>query len=254
MAPPPGNSVPIPRNVLAALVAGVVVLLVAVAFLLGRESKPGTPAGSAAATLPPVTAPLPSGATGEEAPAVASTQSGDSSSESEAPPASNPIPGAPLGTEPGLAAAAPPGSASPPSTPQEDPSAAAVRKYFVEIEALQAQGKYWSDDAQSFGRTLIDQASRGDASGFDELIAANQRVRDSVAAMSVPSPCAEHHSRTLRLLDEGLSLLKDVKSRFVSEDMTGLETITTTAYGIQNRAKEVDALAAEIKKRYGIAQ
>ena len=147
------------------------------------------------------------------------------------------------------ATAAPP---SPSLTLPEDPTGAAVRHYFDEIEALQAQGKYWNDP-ETFGRTLIDQASRGDASGFDELIAANQRVRDSVAAMSVPSPCQEHHSRTVGLLDEGLSLLKDVKSRFLSEEPAGLEAIATSAYAIQSRAKQIDALAADVKRRYGIA-
>lgn len=154
--------------------------------------------------------------------------------------------------DPGLLPTPTTAASAPSLTPSEDPTGAAVRLYFGELEALQARGKYWNDP-ESFGRTLIDQASRGDASGFDELITANQRVRDAVAAMTVPAPCAEHHSRTLGLLDEGLSLLKEVKSRFHSEEETGLEAIAASAYSIQNRAKQVDALAADLKRRYGIA-
>lgn len=240
MAPPPRHTVPIPRSVLAALVVGLVGLLVVVAFLIGRESTHRTPQPSASASLQPAAAP--SAATVEGSHATASTLAavplGASDLGLAAPPTAAPTTG--------------PASASS-AVPPQDPTGAAVRHYFEEIEALQAQGKYWND-AESFGRTLIDQASRGDASGFDELIAANQRVRDSVAAMTVPAPCEEHHSRTVRLLDEGLSLLKDVKSRFHSEEATGLEAIAANAYAIQNRAKEVDALATDVKRRYGIVQ
>src|SRR5262245_17064444 len=74
MTPPTGKAVPIPRNVLAALLAGLVALLLAVASLLVRESKHGPPALPAALAQPPATAPVASVASGEESPATAPGQ------------------------------------------------------------------------------------------------------------------------------------------------------------------------------------
>jgi hypothetical protein len=71
MAPPARKTVPIPRSVLAALVVGLVGLLLIVAFLIGRESTRRAPRQSAAASLQP--APVPSTAIVEEPRATAST-------------------------------------------------------------------------------------------------------------------------------------------------------------------------------------
>ena len=145
---------------------------------------------------------------------------------------------------------APAAATLPPATPppplEEAAERDAVSRYLEEIEALQEQGKYWSDP-QVLGRTVIDEALNADPSGFDRLIAANQDVRDSVARMNVPAPCAEHHSLTVALLDEGLSLLRDTRTQALSEDGTGLELMASKGMGIEAKARRVDARAGELE-------
>src|SRR5262249_4365759 len=122
-----------------------------------------------------------------------------------------------------------------------------------EIERLEAKGRYWTD-AQLLGRTVMDQALSGDAGGFDRLIAADEGVREAVARMDVPAPCSEHHSLTVDVLDQGLSLLRKARAQGQSGDGASLETILSTGMVIEAKAREVDAGAAELKRKFGIAR
>lgn len=142
-------------------------------------------------------------------------------------------------------------TAPPPAPPGTAAQRDAVARYFEEVEGLEAQGKYWTD-AQLLGKTVMDQALSGDAGGFDRLIAADEGIREAVARMDVPPPCSQHHSLTVDVLDQGLSLLREARAHALSEDGTSLKTILSTGLGIEARARAVDARAEDIKRQFGI--
>lgn len=252
---PKTSTVRIPRGVLIALGGALLVSLAALAFLVGRQSAhkepPSPPPAVAAAAPVPAEAPDEGAATVEppspvETPAVeiAPIEPGETP---EAGGWTLPQPTATLATPP--PEAAPSAPAPTPDTSFRDE----VARYFEEAESIQSRAKYWSDP-QALAKALMDQAGKGDSSGFDKLIDANRRVRDELRGLHVPAPCAEHHRLTQGLVEEGLSLLEGVRGSALnpSQDTSALNAFATAGRELEARAKEVDALGARIKQQFGI--
>src|SRR6185295_7452377 len=143
-----------------------------VTFLVGRESGRGPQPASA-------TAPTRAGAD-QVLPGVASRPGADRpvppAPAIEGPPETAPV-AAPIDVPfPSVAAATQATTRNPETTRNE------VASYFREVEVIQSQGKSW-DDPQALAQSLLDQATKGDVSGFDGLAAANRKVRDALAAV-----------------------------------------------------------------------
>ncbi len=236
MNPPPRSPPPpvlIARGALIALVA---------ALLVGRESgrpqltQPAQP--GVTVTIPPAAnVPPPVGAT--EPPTLARYAA----------------PAAPFEAS---AAASPVAAPSGPTAPYPSPAPAshdslrdAVATYFRNVEAVQSQAKSWNDP-EALARTLLEQGARGDVSGFDGLAAANRKVRDDLRAISAPDPCREHYRLTLALVEESVSMLEGVKSQLQGRDEGSLASLAGSGRDLERKAKEVDAQAAEIKRRFGL--
>lgn len=221
---PKTSTVQIPRGLLIALAAAFLALVGVLSFLVGRGSarkEPPSPAPTMAAAMP-----------------------------SEPPATDTWTPPPPAET----LAPLPPGDPAPTPSPTPDSSLREdVGRYFQDIESIESRGKYWKDP-QALAKALMDQAGKGDSSGFDRLIEANRRVRDDVRRLIVPAPCAEHSRLTLALVEEGLSLLERVRSGAMnpSEDMGALGAFATAGQDLETRAKDVDALATRIKEQFGI--
>jgi hypothetical protein len=126
-----------------------------------------------------------------------------------------------------------------------------VAAYFRQVESIQSQGKS-SSDPEAFARALLEQGAKGDVSGFDSLAGANRRIGDALRAIEVPEPCREHHRRTLALVDESVAMLEQVKGQIQGSDGGSLAALPAEAMALERKAKEVDALAAEIKRRFGL--
>jgi hypothetical protein len=126
-----------------------------------------------------------------------------------------------------------------------------VAAYFREVEAIQRQGKS-SSDPESFARGLLEQGANGDVSGFDALTGANKQIRDALRAMTVPEPCREHHRRTLALIEESIAMLERVKGQIQGSDEGSLAALPAEGMALERKAKEVDALAVEIKRRFAL--
>lgn len=224
---------------MAAIVATLAVSLLAVAFLLGREwGRAGAPSAPPAAGPAVIVPPPPASvAAPDRVPPIEWTPPPVEA----APAPAKDTPVEERRTE------APPSSASADTRRRDE-----VSRYFLETESLQSQGKYWSDP-QELAKALVEQAGKGDTSGFDRLIEANRRVHAELERMSVPDPCAEHHRLTLALMEEGVTLVTKVRDASVSGNAQGLELFTTAGHDIEARTRQVDDLAAEIKRRFGIA-
>ena len=245
---PARDTVEIPRAWLAPIAGGVLLVLLLVAYLIGKES--GRRSTEAQGVDPAAAF-----ATGPEAPAPPVA----------APP--TPFPWPPLGTSTG---AAPPLASWPPeqrpsdTNPQHpgwtapvasssaaDPRAAAVAAYFAEIEAHEQQAKYWSNP-QELAMTLVGQGVQGDTSGFDQLLETHRAAQQQIEAMSVPLPCQEHHRRTVGVLREALALLEKLQRGVASGGLEGLMSLSGEAQQLEAETREVDALAAELKRRFGM--
>jgi hypothetical protein len=244
------SQVTLPRGVLVALVAALLVCLGFAAFLAGRASVPVRPASATPA--PP----------DDPARAAAADTSAQQAPPSQ--PAGFPVPPAlQLSTQaqdsPG--AGTPPSGAPPEATgmgvvpplaPPPPGEAARVARYFQEMETAQASAKYWSDP-QSFASSLVDGLSKGDRSGIDQLIGSTRGAYERMRGISVPSDCSEHHRRSLELVALGAALLESIATGATEGDLEAFSGFPARAQQLQAGAKDVDTLAARIKQRYGIA-
>jgi hypothetical protein len=230
------------RGLLIALVAAALVGILGVAFLVGRESA-HAPQAVPVSTTSTTSSASPSSAVAEPLGAPSAAYANPFTPAlptGEAPPPSS----LPLS---GTVAVAPPNAAAALHDTMRD----AVAAYFREVEAIQSQAKSWSDP-EALAQKLLEQASKGDVSGFDGLAAANQKVRDSLRAVAVPEPCREHHRRTVALLDESIAMLERVKGQMNGADVSSLTAMATQGQELERNAKSVDAMAAEIKRRFGL--
>ena len=245
---PVRDTVEIPRAWLAPIAAGVLVVLLLVTYLIGRES--GRRATEAARVDSPAAL-----STGGEPPAA---------------PVAVPLP-APLPPVDNSPVAGHPSASWPPeqrrsdTNPQHpawtdpvassrvaDPQAAAVAAYFAEIEAHEQQAKYWSNP-QELAMTLVGQGVQGDTSGFDQLLDTHRTAQRQIESMTVPFPCQEHHRRTVGVLREALALLEKVQRGVASGGLEGLLSLSGEARQLEAETREIDALAAELKRRFGLA-
>lgn len=218
------------RVPVGALVALALAVLFA-GFLLGRSSPVASPAPTSA---PPTlaaerTAPPPAGPTVEPPPAL--TASGATL-----------VAEPPHETQPAIALPA----AAPPAL--DGRGREEVARYFDEADAIEARAKYWSDP-QALARTILEQASSGNTSGFDDLIRAQTSARDELGRMSVPAECAEHHRRSVAVMTEGLGLLERVKSALASGDLGALDGLPEAAQRLEREAKAVDEIGRTLRPR-----
>jgi hypothetical protein len=237
------GAVAVPRAVLLSLVAALATAILLVAYFMGRESaRKSAQASPAPMAAPAQTAPAAMPAT-EPAPAAPSPFP----SSVETPPASvsDPAP-----QSPATAPLAPVAQAAQPA-PATDRLHDDVARYFREVETIQSQAKS-SGDPETLARTLLEQGMKGDESGFDGLVAANRKVLEALRDVQVPEPCREHHRLTLGLMDESIAMLGRVKSQLSGGDEAALAALPAQGRELERKAKEADALAAEIKKRFGV--
>ncbi len=183
----------------------------------------------------------------EGAPALAAPSPFPSSIEMVPPAAaSDPAP-----QTPAAAPLAPPGQPAQAASAATDKLRDDVARYFREVETIQSQAKS-PGDPETLARTLLEQGVKGDASGFDGLVAANRKVLEALRGIQVPEPCREHHRLTLGLLEQSIAMLEHLKSQLQGGNEASLAALPAQGHELERGAKEADALAAEIKRRFGL--
>ena len=275
------RKVEVSRGSLAFLVASLVLSLVLVAFLLGRESaRPVASQTPTTVSAAPV-ALAPSGEFSEEgveesdsikrlpsgypthyrsrtragsevvataqAPAQAaepSEQSGQASVDSY-PQAAPRAASAPAAKAP--AAQAPPAAASAPQGSQPQPAdpqkIEQTRRYLAQIDgALMATPAL--SDPNSFATQLLGQSMSGDTSGFDILLSEARGTLDKLNAIEPPAHCKEHHSLNAKQLRAGIALLEQVKNAAQGLDTAALSQLSMQGHAMQAeiaRLQEIDS-------------
>jgi hypothetical protein len=168
-----------------------------------------------------------------------------------APPSPSPLPPAP-GTGSSAAAAAPPLEILAPPGPADpgDPQRPAVQAYFQALDRI-APGQL-AGDPQALAQEMVAGLGRGDASGFDRMIAQAEEARGKLAALQPPAPCLAFHQESLALLDENLALLKGVKRALDGREGEGsLGPLLARAQALQARSDALERADKALRARYG---
>jgi hypothetical protein len=233
-----------------ALLAALASAILLVAFFMGRESARKATQTQPAPIPPQAQAVQPASSQPTEPSQAAAL--GPASSSLEMPPPA-PGPGQVLSMPATSSSGAPTPTAQATSTPPvaQDKLHDEVARYFREVETIQSQAKA-SGDPETFARTLLEQGVKGDASGFDGLVAANRKVLEALRGVQVPEPCREHHRLTLRLLEQSIAMLDNVKGQLQGGNEASLAALPAQGQELERGAKEADALAADIKRRFGL--
>jgi hypothetical protein len=246
------EKVTVNRGVLAGLVGVAALSLLAVAYLLGRASGP---ASTVAPPAPATAGGAPSSvsvARPAEPPALQGTGLAPEAlpaSVSTPPGASFPALPLPESSAPQRAPAAPSTAAPAPA----DPERAAVAAYLNAVDRIQPAEI--GGTAESAANELAAALAKGDTSGLDAMIRDSEAAKAKLAAVVPPAPCAAHYRESAASLDDGLAMLKALKSAVESPDPVGaLAAVGSRATELRSRAEALQREDAALRQRYGLAR
>lgn len=240
------DKVNVNKGFLVGVVAVAAVSLLALAFLLGRESGSGSvPAPSTRiervaprAREEPVSPPTPAAIfiTGqpEKRSAFAPVSAADQSSARQ--PAASQVP-APIGGERAGAGF--------------DAERASVAAYFDAADHIQAAAM--SGEAEGIAHEMAAALANGDTSGLDKMIRDTEEAKRSLAAVTPPAPCAAHHRESLASLDDALEVLRSLKTAMESsEPAAQLASVSARANALRSRAEALQKEELALRQRYGL--
>ena len=241
------DQVQISKSTLGWLVGALVMCMVALAFLLGRQSvtpvvAPPSVAAVAPAPVAPPLAPPPVEVAPVAAVAVAPA------------PAPAPAPAVvPVAPPPPVAVApvvvAPVAHPAPPVKPKYPPAEAAqIRKYLQQVETITA-GTQDLGNPSEFANDLLNQSLLGDTSGIDSLISQARHSQNALAQIHPPAPCKEHHHLLSQQLNSSLQMLGQLKKALATSDTSGLAGLAGQGSAMQAQAQRLQRLTAELKER-----
>ena len=193
MAVPPSSrartaTVTVPRALLIVLSSMLLVTLLAVAFLIGRESGRAETAAPdlTVTTLPAPVEPAPAR---RVAPRPRPTPAPRPPADDSAP--APPVP--PTSPPPPTPAALPVAPAEPAADPRER---AAVARYFEEFDTI-AGSDAGTGNPEAMAMALLNQATGGDWSQFDELANTQRLMLRQLRGLLVPPVCREYHQKIM---------------------------------------------------------
>ena len=224
------KKVEVSRGLLIGLVATCAAAVLAMAFLLGRESSRPRPVPALAAPAPdlPATAP-PADPAGPEPAPFLPAPAGET-------PRPRPVP---------PAATVPPGAAV-------DPVRTAVASYFQAIDRIQP-GQLGADP-EAMAKGIIEGLGKGDTSGIDGMIRQSETVRAKLAALATPAPCVAHHQESLGALDDSLKILQSVRNSMLTSSPSALpQDFASQANQLRERAEKLQQEEKTLRERYGLA-
>jgi hypothetical protein len=186
------------RKVLIALGGLLMLSLTAVAFLLGRQTRPlseeGFPSPSPVAVAPATQVPLGEARPRDLESRLDALEKRVQARQQEVGQLRLPTP------EPSPWVAA--------GTPASPTDVEARRTYFRAVDALVGRSAF--DSSQPFSARLLEQALLGGEEELERVLAATTRTRVDMRAIAPPPECREHHALVVAQLGDALELLKQV--------------------------------------------
>ena len=242
------EKVNVSRGVLVGIVAVAAASLLALAFVIGRETGSGG--------VPPLTK------IERVAPRIPEARDA-----SPTPNASS-VFAAPLTESPGarLAGASPPYAREQGAAPQQsaalagapaergspsDAERAAVAAYFEAIDRIQPTEM--NGEAESVAGGIASALANGDTSGLDRMIRDTEAAKARLAAVATPPPCAVHHRESLGSLDDALEVIRSLKASMASSDPAGaLAAVSARGNALRSRAEALKKEEGTLRDRYGL--
>ena len=107
---------------------------------------------------------------------------------------------------------------------------------------MQVDGTDSQAFAQEFVARIAGSLTTGDTTAVDELIQKVERVKQRLAAIQAPAPCATYRTKALANLGEVQGLLGDMRGAIQSKDLSRLSSLPGKAESLQAHADELQAL------------
>ena len=100
---------------------------------------------------------------------------------------------------------------------------------------------------------ILSQATTGDATAFDRLTAAQRSSLTAIRRVRPPAQAAEHHRRTVAILEESSRLLARLKQGLLDGNIAALGELSSQANRMKTQAEDLQHLADQIKQQSGLA-
>ena len=258
------DRVTVPKWVLAVICTGLVLTVIALAFVLGRESSRGGAGNSAQAISPapvastvvgvPPAPPPPPVAVAPQPPAPVAqpvTTPADTTVVVNAAPTTPHIP-PPVYATPSQGAVHPqtsvivtqkPGSTS---AVVDEPEKAAVVAYFARVDNLQP-GSFSGSPEE-----LVNAAATGDMSGIDKMITQAREGERAARSITPPAPCRDVHQQSVKLLGESIHMLVGLRAALAQGDAGKLQDFSLRATTTKAQAEDLERRQNAIRAKYGV--
>lgn len=126
-----------------------------------------------------------------------------------------------------------------------------VARYFSELDEIANSAKYW-DDPNSMAQEVLKGAMGGDTSGIDRLTSSYRAVKEKLSTINVPNVCSEHYRATIDAFNQSISILETIKSGISSGDVSKLTSLSSEAENVKQKSADLERITKELKSRYGI--
>jgi hypothetical protein len=227
------QKVEVDKTLLISLACAAAAAILGLVFLLGRESgRAAKPPGAPAPVMPPqvITAPVPD---------PAGVLALDERSTPDTP---TPVQGL---------AVVHPLQKGAPAEPAGESVRALVLAYFDAIDHIQAGGM--NGDPESTAQGIMGSLAKGDSSGFDGMIQQAEATRGRLAAISPPQPCATYHRECLASLDDGLVLMRSLKTAMAGQGAEGqLTSLAAQAEVLRKRSESLRTEEQALRRLYRV--
>ncbi len=237
------ENVSVNRGLLIGIGAVAAVSLLALAFVLGRES------GSGGVPAPRARIERVAPRAGQAAPPTPRT----TADRADAQPDSPFVPPTPGPDAPARAAA---GEAPAPVGGDRNGTGfeaerASVAAYFEAVDRIQLGAV--NGQAEGIANEMAAALANGDTSGLDRMIRDAEAAKAGLSAVAPPPPCATHHRETVASLDDAIDVLRSLKVAMESsEPAARLADVSARATTLRTRADALEKEELALRERYGL--
>jgi hypothetical protein len=124
-----------------------------------------------------------------------------------------------------------------------------VVAYFKAVESIQPGS---IGNPETVAQQVAAGLGNGDTSGIEGMIQQAQETRNHLSVILPPQPCATYHQELLASLDEGLNLMKAIKTLVASPTSPSMPAsdLTARANAMKVRSDSLRSQEMALKQRY----
>jgi hypothetical protein len=126
--------------------------------------------------------------------------------------------------------------------------AAEVRAYLDQVEAISAGTEELGNPAD-FANNLLNQALMGDTSGIDSLLSQTGQSQLALSKIHPPASCKEHYQLLGAQIKASLHVLHQLKTALVTSDTAGLAGLAGLGSQMQAQAQRLQRVTHDLRER-----